>query len=208
MHAKPSLLPTIGFLSLGLFSLVSPASAADLVDTNSTAVSLPPARVYVLAPNDLVLVKVYRQEDLESRLRIGANGATAFPLLGTINLGGKTLDEATGLIRDLLAKDYLVNPQVTLTILEYGKRRFTVLGQVQRPGSFEIPGEESVDFLEAIAMAGGFTRLANAAKVTITRTLGGKKSTFTLDAKSVTDGSTSRVTIFPEDTITVAQRIL
>jgi polysaccharide export outer membrane protein len=146
---------------------------------------------------------------LESRLRIGANGNTTFPLLGTINLGGKTLEDATTQIRDLLAQDYLVNPQVTLTILEYAKRRFTVLGQVQKPGTFEIPSEESVDLLEAIAMAGGFTRLANTAKIIITRTIGGKKSTFVLDAKAITsDGNTSQVTVHPEDTITVGQRIL
>jgi polysaccharide export outer membrane protein len=191
-----------------LISSFHPARAADLVETNLPALPLP-AKAYVLAPNDLVLVKVYRQDDLESRVRIAANGATSFPLLGTINLGGKTLEEATAHIRELLARDYLVNPQVSLTILEYAKRRFTVLGQVQKPGTFEIPSEESVDVLEAVAMAGGFTRLANTAKITITRTVGGKKSTFVLDAKAITaDGSTSRITISPEDTITIGQRIL
>src|SRR6266478_6439558 len=163
----------IGLIACSLFQTFG----ADSVETNLPPLSLPPAKAYVIAPNDLVLVKVYRQEDLESRLRISANGTTTFPLLGTINLGGKTVEEATAQIRDLLAKDYLVNPQVTVTILEYAKRRFTVLGQVQRPGTYEIPSEESVDLPEGIAMAGGFTRLANTAKIVITRTAGGKKST-------------------------------
>jgi polysaccharide export outer membrane protein len=185
------------------------APAADQVETTLASLPATPIKAYVLAPNDLVLVKVYRQDDLESRVRISADGTTSFPLLGTINLGGKTLEEATVKLRELLAKDYLVNPQVTLTILEYAKRRFTVLGQVQKPGTFEIPSEESVDLLEAIAMAGGFTRLANTAKITVTRTIDGKKSTFVLDTKAITtDGSTSRLTVRPEDTITVAQRIL
>lgn len=209
MNAKHSLPFLIRLFIFGsVLCGVGPGPAAPL-DTNSVPAALLAPKAYVLAPNDLVLVKVYRQEDLESRLRISANGTTTFPLLGTINLGGKTLDEATTQIRDLLDKDYLVKPQVTLTILEYAKRRFTVLGQVQKPGTFEIPSEESVDVLEAIAMAGGFTRLANTAKIIITRTIGGKKSTFVLDAKTITaDGSTSQVTIMPEDTITVAQRIL
>src|SRR5947208_2238396 len=174
------------WLPLILLCGLLPARGGELVETN-LPVSLP-RRAYVLAPNDLVLVKVYRQDDLESRLRIAADGTTTFPLLGTINLGGKTLEEGTALIRDLLAKDYLVNPQVTVTILEYAKRRFTVLGQVQRPGSFEIPSEESVNLLEGIAMAGGFTRLANSAKVTVTRTVNRKKVTMVLDAKTMTDG--------------------
>jgi hypothetical protein len=85
----------------------------------------------------------------------------------------------------------LVNPQITLTVLEYAKRRFTVLGQVQKPGTFEIPSEESVGFLEAIAMAGGFTRLANTGKIVVTRMVSGKKSTFVLDARAITaDGNT------------------
>ena len=184
------------------------AQDAEKLETNLVSLTSAPARPYVLGPNDLVLVKVYRQEDLESRIRISADGTSTFPLLGTINLGGKTLEEATAHIRELLQKDYLVNPQVSLTILEYAKRRFTVLGQVQRPGSFEIPNEESVNLLEAIAMGGGFTRLANTSKITITRTAGGKKATLVLDAKTLTESSTSNLVILPDDTITVPQRIL
>jgi len=184
------------------------AQDAEKLETNLVSLTSAPARPYVLGPNDLVLVKVYRQEDLESRIRISADGTSTFPLLGTINLGGKTLEEATAHIRELLQKDYLVNPQVSLTILEYAKRRFTVLGQVQRPGSFEIPNEESVNLLEAIAMGGGFTRLANTSKITITRTAGGKKATLILDAKTLTESSTSNLVILPDDTITVPQRIL
>jgi polysaccharide export outer membrane protein len=193
------------FLCLFIASLMS-AYAADAIPTNQPSAV---AKPYVLAPNDLVLVKVYRQDDLESRLRISADGTSTMSLLGTIRLAGKTLEEATTMIRELLAKDYLVNPQVTLTILEYAKRRFTVLGQVQKPGTYEIPSEESVTVLEAIAMAGGFNRLANTSKITITRSNGTKKSTFVLDAKSITaDGSTSQWTVLPEDTITIPQRIL
>lgn len=184
------------------------APIAEAVETNLTVLTSASSKAYVLGPNDLVLVKVYRQEDLETRVRISADGTTTFPLLGTINLGGKTLEEATGYIRLLLQKDYLVNPQVSLTILEYAKHRFTVLGQVQHPGSFEIPSEESVSLLEAIAMAGGFNRLANTGKVIITRTAGGKKTTLVLDAKTMTDGTASNLLVLPDDTITVPQRIL
>ena len=95
----------------------------------------PAKTTYALSPNDLVLVKVYRHDDLETKLRVASDGTATFPLLGTVNLGGKTLEEASAHIRDLLSKDYLVNPQVTITMLEYSKRRFTVLGQVQKPGA-------------------------------------------------------------------------
>jgi len=92
-------------------------------------------------------------------------------------------------------------------VVEYAKRRFTVLGQVQKPGSYELPGEESVTLLQAIAMAGGFSRLAVQGKVTITRVLGGKK-TFMVDIRSATsDPGTRPFEILPDDTITVAERV-
>ena len=163
-------------------------------------------QTYRITPNDTIRVKVYQEDDLTSDLRISKDGSTTFPLLGTLNLAGKTVEEATGLIRDLLAKDYLVNPQVTLTVTEYAKRRFTVLGQVGKPGIFDFPNEEGMTLLQAIGMAGGFTRLARSGKVTITRTAGGRK-TMSVDVKANTNNSdTKQFEILPDDTISVDER--
>lgn len=167
----------------------------------------PETRTYRLSPNDIVKIKVFQEDDLTTEMRLAKDGSGTFPLLGAINLGGKTVDEAAASIRELLGKDYLVNPQVTLTVVEYSKRRFTVLGQVQKPGSYDIPSEESVTILQAIAMAGGFTRLAVKSKVTITRTDGGKK-TFAVDVKSAAnDPDTKPFEILPDDTIIVTERL-
>jgi polysaccharide export outer membrane protein len=164
-------------------------------------------RSYRLAPNDVVRIKVFQEDDLTTELRLAKDGSATFPLLGMINLGDKTVDEASTYIRDLLGKDFLVNPQVMITVVEYSKRRFTVLGQVQKPGSYDIPSEESVSVLQAIAMAGGFTRLAVQSKVTVTRTMGGKK-TLTVDVKSAAnDPGTKPFDILPDDTIIVAERV-
>jgi len=163
---------------------------------------------YVLSPNDVVQIKVYQEDDLETKARIGQDGAIAFPLLGVVQIGGKTIAQATGILRERLDKDYLVNPQVSLIVVEYAKRRFTVLGQVQKPGSFEIPSEESVTLLQAIAMAGGYTRLANRSNVTVSRLVSGKKTTLNLDAKrAASDPDTKAFEVLPEDTITIAERI-
>jgi protein involved in polysaccharide export with SLBB domain len=144
MIAKRILPLAVSFFLWG----INVSSAAETIAT--TAPQPAPAKpsyqsptTYVLSPNDLVLIKVYRHDDLESRLRIAKDGSSIFPLLGTVQLGGKTVEQATASVRELLAKDYLVNPQVTITVLEYAKRRFTVLGQVLKPGSYEIPSEES-----------------------------------------------------------------
>lgn len=166
------------------------------------------SQTYVLSPNDMVLVKVYQEEDLETRMRVAKDGTSSFPLIGVVQLGGKTINQAANLIRDALGKDYLVNPQITVTVVEYAKRRFTVLGQVQKPGTFEIPNEESVTLLQAIAMAGGYTRLANRAGVTVTRAVGGRKVIHTLDVKSAAnDVDTKPFEILHEDTITIPERL-
>ena len=165
-------------------------------------------RVYRISPGDLVHIKVYQEDDLETKVRISADGSASFPLLGNIHLGAKTIEEATALIRkELFVQDYLVNPQVTLVVLEYSKKRFTVLGQVYKPGSFEIPSEETVFFPQAIALAGGFNRIAKKTKVSITRQESGKASTIYIDANSKGGGAgdPQSFQILPGDTITVEE---
>ncbi len=198
-----SLLTAIGVLML----VVSPRANGAETTPAATAPPVEEARTYKLSPNDVVKIKVFQEDDLTTEIRLAKDGTGTFPLLGVITLGGKTVDEAAASIRELLGKDYLVNPQVTLTVVEYSKRRFTVLGQVQKPGSYDIPSEESVTLLQAIAMAGGFTRLAVQSKVTITRTSGGKK-TFSVDVKSAAnDPDTKPFEILHDDTIIVSERV-
>ena len=194
------------FLSAGLLAAGPLGALAG--DHTAAAPPLTEPQTYVLSPNDVVQVRVYQEDDLETKMRIGKDGTTSFPLIGVINLGGKTVAQAADLIRARLADGYLVNPQITVSVIEYAKRRFTVLGQVQKPGTYEIPNEESMTFLQAVAMAGGYTRLANRGSVTVTRMVGGKKTNFNLDLKSATsDLNTQPFEILPDDTITVAERI-
>jgi len=155
----------------------------------------------------LLHLKVFQEDDMETKVRVAADGSVTLPLLGNVYLGGKTVDEATAMVRQELARDYFVNPQVTLVVLEYSKRRFTVLGQVQKPGSYEIPSEEVVTFNQAIATAGGFNRLANKRKVTVTRQVGGKTTMLSIDARESSNESQT-FEILPGDTITVPEGLL
>lgn len=163
---------------------------------------------YVLSPNDLVKLTVFQENDLETTVRVSKDGTTTFPLIGAVKIGGKAPQEAAKLIRDLLAKDYLVNPQVNLTVIEYAKRRFVVLGQVQRPGSYDMPDRDTVRLLQAIGMAGGYTRVADPAKITLKRAVNGKEEMFKLNAKSMAKGdSKAEFEIRSGDVITVGESI-
>lgn len=162
---------------------------------------------YRLATNDTVEITVFGEDDLSTTARIGKDGAVMVPLVGLVKIGGQTIREAAQTLEGRLRK-YLVTPQVALTIRTYSKRRFTILGQVNRPGTFDLPDEASIDLLEAIGMAGGYTRLANPSKVTLKRLVKGRETLYKLDAKSMVDKEAGeRVIVEPGDTIIVAERI-
>jgi polysaccharide export outer membrane protein len=165
-------------------------------------------RTYRLAPKDMIEVKVYRQPDLDTRARVAENGTVTMPLLGGVKVGGQTAAEAGGAIRQLLAADYLVDPQVSVAVVEYARRAFTVMGQVQTPGTYEMPPDEQVNVLQAIAMAGGYTRLSAPGKVIVQRMDKGQKRIFRLDAASMAkDDRVTPFEILPGDTITVGERL-
>lgn len=163
---------------------------------------------YVLSANDLVKLTVFQENDLETTVRISKDGTVTFPLIGAVRIGGKSPQDAAKIVRDMLAKDYLVNPQVNLTVMEYSKRRFIVLGQVQRPGAYEMPDRDSVRLLQAIGMAGGYTRIGDPSKITLKRTVNGKETLLKLNAKKMANGDVnSEFEIQPGDVITVGESL-
>lgn len=162
---------------------------------------------YVLRPGDVVQVKVYQEEDLTSISRIGKEGTLVMPLLGSVKVSSNTLAEATVILRELLAKDYLVNPQVSLNVTEFAKRRFTVLGQVQKPGTYDMPTDESVSLLQAIATAGGYTRIGNPRRITVQRTVDKTNTLLKLDAEAMASNKQQQpFDVLPEDVIIVGEK--
>ncbi len=162
---------------------------------------------YVLRAGDVVQVKVYQEDDLTSVSRIGQDGCITMPLLGSITVVSNTLAEATRIIHNLLARDYLVNPQVSLNVVEFAKRRFTVLGQVARPGTFDMPTQESVSLLQAIATAGGYTRIGNPRKISVQRMVGAENKVFKIDAEAMASNKDEQpFMIQPDDVIIVGEK--
>jgi polysaccharide biosynthesis/export protein len=108
----------------------------------------------------------------------------------------------------LYAKDYVVNPRVSLSVLEHAKLHFTVMGQVQRPGAYEFPSEDHLNLLQAIAMAGGFTRMGAPTKVSLQRIVNGQLVIYPLNADQMSkDKKAKQFVLMPDDIITVAERI-
>jgi protein involved in polysaccharide export with SLBB domain len=163
---------------------------------------------YILSPNDIVLVKVFEDPDLDSQHRISQDGTINFPLIGVVQISGRTVTQAANTIRERLLKGYLRNPQVRVNVIQYASRRITILGQVGRPGSYVLPNEERVDLLQAIAMAGGFTRLADEGRVLVRRNVNGVETILKVNAHAETKNSSSQLfEVEPDDKITVGERI-
>jgi protein involved in polysaccharide export with SLBB domain len=196
-----------------------PVTVPPQAQTATVPTQAPPAAVapqapsstldnYILSPNDIVLVKVFEDPDLDSQHRISQDGTINFPLIGIVQISGRTVTQAASTIRDRLLKGYLRNPQVRVNVIQYASRRITVLGQVQRPGSYVLPNEERVDLLQAIAMAGGFTRLADEGRVLVRRNVNGVDTILKVNAHAETKNSSSQLfEVQPDDRITVRERI-
>jgi len=191
---------SLAFLALAL--LGASLHAADQPAPESTD--------YVLQPSDLIRVLIFQEPDLMREVRITQENSITLPLIGTIDLRDKTVRQAEEIIRSLYDKDYLVNPQINVTVLEYTQRTVKVLGAVNQPGAIVFPPEQKMGLLEAIARAGGFSRLAERRKVRLSRTLAdGKTENYIVNADDMIQGASGEQWLLTKgDVIFVPERIL
>ena len=121
---------------------------------------------YRLGSGDIITIQVLGEEDLKrEKIRLSDAATISYPILGEIQLSGKTLVEIERYIRDGLKDRYLVNPQVTVTINEY--RPFYINGQVEKPGGYQyLPG---LNVRMAVSLAGGFRERASREKIFVIR---------------------------------------
>ena len=183
-----------------------PATAAKAGDSTGSDHSASDG--YVLRDNDLVRVTVFQEDDMTTETRISKSGYITLPLLGPVQLAGKTVGDATSEIRTKLDTDYIINPQVTLTVMQYAEQWVTVLGEVQKPGQVEIPPEGGLDLLGAIALAGGYTRVADPSNVIVRRVINGRDVVARVDAKRLSrDSKVQEFLVQPGDRISVGESI-
>jgi polysaccharide export outer membrane protein len=114
----------------------------------------------VIKPGDILALAVLNEPDLsfEEQL-VDQEGGVTIPLLGRIVVAGKSIQEANDEITAAFAKDYLVNPDVALSIATYGEyQTVKVLGEVAQPGFVSFAKGDWIDALRAIERAGGLAR--------------------------------------------------
>jgi len=172
---------------------------------------------YVISANDLIRFEVYKEPDLTTETRVDQDGTVSLPLVKTVMVGGRSISEARETVRLLYEKDFLVAAHVNIFLVQSSKTnkepvkaklRFTILGQVKKPGNHEILEGEKVSIVQAIAIAEGFTGVANQKSVTVLRTVNGKTEKFELDVKQMMNDSKAKpFEIKPGDMIDVRQTV-
>lgn len=191
-----------------------PAPAIPPVAPSSVAVVARPAvggalssgeSDYVLVVGDVLELNIFREADLTTQATIARDGTVQLPLIREVKLAGLTIRDARELLRTMYDKQFLVDPQVFLNVVKYAERKFTIMGQVARPGSYELQGGERIDLLEAIGLAGGFTRIADRGRVIIQRKEGGEVKAIKANAKRMADGKAEPLEVQPGDVITVKE---
>jgi polysaccharide export outer membrane protein len=149
---------------------------------------------YRLGAGDRVRVTVFNEPSLTGEYNITPGGALAFPLIGMVNAGGRTIDAVQQELTGKLAEGYVNDPRVSVEVLTY--RPFYILGEVNRPGEYSFASGMTVE--QAIARAGGFTYRANEKTVFLRRQTGAGESAVPLRS--------AKVAVLPGDTIRVGER--
>jgi polysaccharide biosynthesis/export protein len=122
------------------------------------AVSPAASQEYTIGPRDVLGITVWGQADLSRDYGVDPDGYIPFPLIGRVKAAGSTPKELAGELTELLGKDYLVNPQVIVTVKEYLSQKVQVLGAAEKPGVYYLTGPTTL--LEILSRAGGFASTA------------------------------------------------
>jgi polysaccharide export outer membrane protein len=187
-----------------------PGSGAGSASSATMSGSAPTvSSTYRLSPYDVIDVSVYGEEDLHTNARLGSDGTVLLPLIGTLSLSGMTVSEANDTIRRKYSEGgFVKDPHVLLRVLEYRKSTFSILGEVNRPGIYEIPEGTHLSIVDAILIAGGFTQKADQNHVRVKR-LGRAKmpaQVFKVRAGSMADNaSVAPFEVLPNDVIKVPE---
>lgn len=149
---------------------------------------------------------MYGQEELSGKYRVGPDGTISFPLAGEITVAGQDQSQIARTIRKAL-KDgkFLTDPHVSVNVTEMEAKRVTVVGAVQKPGSFEHT--RGMTIVHAISLAGGFTSLAARNETILTRQSEGTLSRTRVPVERVTEGRAEDPVLQAGDIVYIPERI-
>src|SRR5918993_2037784 len=156
---------------------------------------------YKIAPLDTITVKVFKMPDLSGDYEVDLTGQISMPLIGNVPAVELTTAEFDRRLTEKLGERYLENPDVSVGVKASTRRSVTVDGAVNKAGSYPVTGP--VTLIQAIANAGGTSEEANARRVAVFRTIGGKRQAAAFDLVSIRRGQSEDPAIYPGDIVVV-----
>ncbi len=155
---------------VGAVLLVSAVMVADLVDAQA---AVDPSErdgraaapeVYRIGPEDILQISVWKNDAMSRTLPVRPDGKISLPLLSDVQAAGLTAIELREILTKKLA-EYMPNPEVSVIVSEIRSFKVSVIGEVSRPGRYELRSWTTV--LDVLALAGGFTQFAARTKIVI-----------------------------------------
>jgi len=179
-----------------------PASIAN-TEAHAATSALSPSDVsqFLIGPADVLRVNVWKNLELSQTVTVTPDGFVSLPLLGDVHVAGMTANQ---LAQELSSRlhSYVVNPQVTVSIVDIRSRQVYVLGQVGKPGGFPLIAPLNV--LQLIAQAGGLTNYANRKAIVILRSQTSGTQKLAFNYNNVVHGDTKQnIALQPGDTVVV-----
>jgi polysaccharide export outer membrane protein len=175
--------------------------------TAQPVTALPPPTIEkseVLGAGDVIEVRVFNEPDLSGTHQISENGTIRLPLVGVVEAAGVTPDQLTLRIQQAFNERYLKDAEVSLFVKEHNWRKVYVLGQVNKPGPYPYDGRMTV--IDAVALAGGTTKLADANGTKVTRTdKDGKQVVVVVRAGAIGEGREPDIELQPGDIVFVPE---
>jgi polysaccharide export outer membrane protein len=140
---------------------------------------------YRVGPEDVLELSVWHEDALKKEVLVRPDGGISYPLIGEVQVAGKTMLE----IREEIAKrleKFIPDAVVSVTIIKIGSQRIYVIGKVNKPGEF--PVGRYVDVLQALSMAGGLTPFADANDIRVMRHDGARQVVLPFEYSRVVRG--------------------
>lgn len=156
-----------------------------------------------LGAGDVFEVRVFQEPELSGVYQVGPQGDIIFPLCKRVVVGGLTANGAAEKLRACLSEGFMRNPQVSVLVKEYNSKKVFVFGEVQKPGTFAF--QDGMSIVQALTLAGGFTRNAAQNNTSVTRLVNGQEVKSKVNVQDIALGKAPNVTLEPGDIVYVPE---
>jgi polysaccharide biosynthesis/export protein len=204
--AKPALLAIAGVTGVALLGCADRRGGPIPYNVSNFGTPDAPELVpleagYKIAPLDTLTVKVFKMPDLSGDYEVDLAGHISMPLIGEITAYDMTTAQLDASLTQRLGEKYLENPDVSVGVKSSTRRSVTVDGAVNKAGSFPVFGPTTL--MQAVAAAGGTRDDANARRVAIFRTIGGRRQAAAFDLTNIRRGEDPDPQVYAGDIVVI-----